>query len=376
MFTPVFNKGNVGWSNSGSLHSPIVSFEGFGGRGATEVTDMEIIENQVGLVGVPVGKAGPIPVKNSKLKIKNYFIPLATTEGALVASVNRGCKAISQGGGVVVEVEDMGMTRAPVFKVGGIEEGKKVVDWVKQEFDQLKRVIEATSHHLKLLDIKPWLVGWNLWLRFRFNTGEAMGMNMVTLAVDQAVKLIEEKLKIKCVALSGNMCVDKKPNWLNIIEGRGKRVWVEARLGRKTVTQVLKTTPEAMVEVNYRKNLLGSVMSGSLGFNAHIANVTAAMFIACGQDVAHVVEVTGITTMELEGRDLYTSVYLPELPVGVMGGGTRLPDQNKYLKWLGSDVATVVGVMGAAVLAGEVSLIASLAEGSLASAHERLGRKQ
>lgn len=332
---------------------------------------MEIIENQVGTVAVPVGKAGPVKVNS-----KEYYVPLATTEGALVASVNRGCKAITRSGGAKVLVEGMGMTRAPVFKVAGIEEGQKVIKWVEKNFNKLKQVTEATSSHLKLLDIKPWLVGRNLWLRFRFNTGEAMGMNMVTIAVDQAVKLIEKKLKIKCVALSGNMCVDKKPNWLNVVEGRGKRVWAEVKLAEKTVKEILKTTPRDMVEVNYRKNLLGSAMSGSMGWNAHMANVIVAIFIATGQDAAHVAEVIGITTIEMDGQDLYVSVYLPELPIGIVGGGTKLPDQKQYLGWLGEDVKTMAGAVGAAVLAGEISLIASLAEGSLASAHERLGRKQ
>ena len=213
-----------------------------------------------------------------------------------------------------------------------------------------------------------------MWLRFRFNTGQAMGMNMVTIAVDRAVKLIVTKLKVRCVALSGNMCVDKKPSWLNVIEGKGKRVWAEVVLAEKTIKKVLKTTAAEMVEVNYRKNLLGSVVAGSMGGNAHVANVIAAMFIACGQDAAHVAEVTGITTMELVGKDVYASVYLPELPIGTVGGGTKLPDQKQYLGWLGGDVKTVAGVMGAAVLAGEISLIAALAEGSLAQAHARLGR--
>ena len=315
-----------------------------------------------------------LKVQSEKLKVKSYYIPLATTEGALVASVSRGCKAMSQSGGAKTVVEDMGMTRAPVFKVAGIEQGQKLIAWAEKNFEKLGEVTEATSQHLKLLEIKPWMAGRNVWLRFRFDTGEAMGMNMVTIGVDQAVKLIEKQLKIECVSLSGNMCVDKKPSWLNVIEGRGKRVWAEVILGRDVVRKVLKTTPEAMVEVNYRKNLLGSAVAGSMGGNAHVANVIAAMFIATGQDAAHIAEVTGVTTLEMESKDLYASIYLPGLPVGVVGGGTKLPDQKQYLGWLGGDVKTVVGVMGAAVLAGEISLIAALAEGSLARAHARLGR--
>ena len=145
-----------------------------------------------------------------------------------------------------------------------------------------------------------------MWLRFNFKTDEAMGMNMVTVATKEMVNLIEKKLRIKCVSLSGNYCVDKKLSWLNFTEGRGKQVWAEVVVSRKIVKEVLKTTPEEIVEVVKRKQLLGSIMSGSMGFNAHYANIVSGVFLATGQDMAHVVEGSmGVTTAEIGDRNLF-----------------------------------------------------------------------
>ena len=333
------------------------------------------IENFIGWTKVPLGQAGPLLVNN-----KSYDLPLATTEGALVASINRGCKAMRLSGGIKVIVKNVGATRGPVFSVSGIAEGKKLIDWVKDNFKLAQKAAEATSQHLKLLDFTSAMAGRQVWLRFRFNTDEAMGMNMVTIATQKIAELIEEKLKIKCLALSGNYCVDKKASWLNFVSGRGKKVWAEAILKSTVVREVLKTTPEKIIEVVKSKQWLGSIMSGSMGANGHFANIAAALFLATGQDLAHVVEASlGVTTAELTtGSDpagLYFSIYLPDLMVGVVGGGTRLPTQQKALKMLGNPSALeLAAIIGGAVLAGELSLTAALASGDLAKAHQKLGR--
>lgn len=347
------------------------------------------IENFSFWTQVPTGTAGPLVIDG-----KDYILPLATTEGALVASVNRGCKAVRLSGGVKVVIENAGATRGPVFSVSGIKQGNQLIAWVKQNFDELRHAAEATSNHLKLLDFKPAMAGKNVWLRFRFDSGEAMGMNMVTIATEAIAKLIKQKLNIDCAALSGNFCVDKKASLLNFVEGRGKQVWAEAEIKRDVVKEVLKTTPEKIVEVVQKKQWLGSIMSGSIGANAHFANVVAAMFLATGQDIGHVGECSlGVTTAELttgsdpagkipqKGRTLrkapalYFSVYLPDLMVGVVGGGTRLDTQQKALKLLGNPRAVeLAGIIGGAVLAGELSLTAALASGDLAKAHKKLGR--
>ena len=330
------------------------------------------IENMVGLTKVPLGAAGPI---------NGFTLPLATTEGALVASVNRGCKAIEKAGGAQVLVESVGASRGPVFLVANLSAGQKLIDWVRGNFKKLQTIASKTESHLTLLTVKPQLLGRRVWLRFSFDTGEAMGMNMVTMASEAVAKEIELKTKARLIAVSGNYCVDKKASWLNFIEGRGKKVWVEAVIPRRVVKAILKTTPEKIIEVVHSKDWLGSILSGSLGFNAHFANIVAAMFLATGQDLAHAVEGSlGVTSTELSGKDLHFSIYLPSLMVGTVGGGTHLPTQKAALKMLGiqstkpGDAVKLAKAIGLGVLAGELSLTAALSSRDLGKAHQRLGR--
>lgn len=331
------------------------------------------IENLIGSTQIPLGIAGPLKVNN-----KDFFVPLATTEGALVASVSRGCKAITESKGAQVFIESVGITRGPVFKVNNIKEGLQTKKWIEDHFSILAKAAKQTSHHLKLTKIGCRLVGQNLFARFYYDCDEAMGMNMATIATEQAAELIEQETKAVCSSVAGNFDIDKKSAWLNFISGRGKRVWAEVVLDKNTVKNTLKTNPQKIADLVYRKCLLGSVMSGSLGFNAHYANIAAAVFAATGQDLAHVVEASlGVTTAEvLENGNLYFSIYLPSLVVGTMGGGTHLPTQKEALEIMKtSSVLEYSTVLGAAILAGELSLLASLAEGSLASAHQKLGRR-
>lgn len=339
-------------------------------------------ENMIGVTQVPLGIAGPLKILGEHTS-REYYLPLATTEGALVASINRGCKAIRESGGAQVMVEQVGATRAPVFKVKGIKEAKKFVSWVEKNFNQLKKTAKKGERHIRLLEVQPAILGKNVYLRFVFNTSEAMGMNMATIATEQIVQLIKAKTGIECVSLSGNVCTDKKPAWQNIIKGRGKKVWAEVVLPKKIVKRVLKTSPKKLTEVVYRKSLLGSAIAGACGFNGHFANIIAAIFLATGQDIAHVVEGSlGITTGEVvERNNLYFSIYLPDLMIGTVGGGTSLPTQKEALSILGLGKGTkgealrFAEIIGGAVLAGELSLMAALASGDLARAHKRLGRR-
>ncbi|MBU1031598.1 hydroxymethylglutaryl-CoA reductase [Patescibacteria group bacterium] len=335
------------------------------------------IENLIGAIQIPLGVAGPIRVKGQGVSVKDYYIPCATTEGALVASVSRGCKAVTASGGATVYVENVGITRGPVFKTKDLGQAMKAEIWIEKHFKELAKTAQSSSSHLKLLKADYRVVGRNLFVRFYFDTQEAMGMNMATFATEEAVSLIEKKTGAECVSISGNFCVDKKPAWLNFISGRGKKIWAEAILSQKIIKDVLKTTPKKVVEVVERKCHLGSMMSGSLGFNGHYANIIAAIFAATGQDLAHVVEGSmGITTAEvLDNDDLYFSIYLPALIVGTVGGGTNLPTQQEALKLMNiRGVLEYSMVVGGAILAGELSLLASLSEGSLAKAHRKLGR--
>ncbi|WFO76185.1 hydroxymethylglutaryl-CoA reductase (NADPH) [Desulfurococcaceae archaeon MEX13E-LK6-19] len=357
--------------------------------GTTIIDFVEIsgknIENPIGAIQIPLGIAGPLKINGEYAK-GDYYIPLATTEGALVASINRGCKAITLSGGAKTRVLYDGMARAPLFWTPDIETASRLVSWVKENFSKIKEIAESTTRHGKLKDIEPFILGNNVWLRFVYETGDAMGMNMVTIATDKACRFIEENFPgtTRCIALSGNMCVDKKPALLNMLFGRGKTVVAEAIIKRDVVNKVLKTTPEAIVEVNIRKNLLGSARAGSLSYNAHYANIIAAIFIATGQDVAQVVESSmGYTWAEIRGEDLYISVTLPSLEVGTVGGGTRLPTQREALKILGiegggdppgTNARKFAEIVAATVLAGELNLLAALAAGHLAEAHIKFGR--
>ncbi len=336
------------------------------------------IENLIGATQIPLGVAGPLTLRTTDSKLQTHYIPITTTEGALVASISRGCKIITEAGGASVYAEEIGQTRGPVFKTKNLQHSMETKTWIKENFPLLTQITQKTSSHLKLLKTEISVVGKNLFVRFSYHTSDAMGMNMVTIATQEAVKLIEQNTKAVCISLAGNFDIDKKPAWLNFISGRGKKLWAEIVLNKKIVKDLLKTTPEKITEVVQTKTHLGSIMSGSLGFNSHFANIIAGLFLATGQDPAHVVEGSmGITTAEvLPNRDLYFSIYLPSLIVGTVGGGTHLPTQKKALEIMKvTSVLEYSQVAGAAVLAGELSLIASLAEGTLAKAHQKLGRK-
>ncbi|HOZ37074.1 MAG TPA: hydroxymethylglutaryl-CoA reductase [bacterium] len=336
-------------------------------------------ENFVGATQIPLGIAGPLKINQNKSS-HDYYLPLTTTEGALIASVNRGCKATHQGG-INTFVDNVGITRAPLFKTKGVTESQKIVADLKKTLPKLNDLALSTSSHIALLGFEDQIVGKNLWLRFSFDTAEAMGMNMVTKASEKISQYIETKYHIKCLAISGNYCSDKKATWVSFIRGRGKKVWAEATVDYHTCLEVLKTSPEKIVEIVKQKSQLGSIVAGSLGFNAHFANVIAALFLSTGQDAAHVSESSmGITEAEVESDgNLYFSVYLPSLIVGTVGGGTTLPTQTEALDLLDLgkrpyDVLKFSEIIAAAVLTGELSLTAALASGDLVSAHQKLGK--
>ena len=345
-----------------------------------QVSDKNI-ENLIGATQIPLGVAGPISIQNSKFKIQNFFVPLATTEGALIASVSRGCKAILESGGVHVEYHNVGVTRAPVFKTSGIKKNVEVKKWIGENYEQIKRLCESTSSHLKLLKIDSNFAGKNLFIRFSFDSEDAMGMNMATIAAEKAIEFIEKDTGIICLSVSGNYDVDKKASWLNFINGRGKQVWADITLKKEVIAQVLRTSSDKICNLILRKILTGSAMAGSMGFNAHYANIIAAIFAATGQDLGQVVEGSlGITSAEtLDNGDLYFSVYLPNLMIGTVGGGTNLPTQKEALQIMGikdsGDTKKFATIIVSAVLAGELSLLASQSAGTLGKSHIKLGRK-
>lgn len=343
------------------------------------LTAQKNIENQIGTIQVPVGVAGPVIINTEEETIETY-VPMATTEGALLASVNRGCSVIRKSEGCSVSILNNQMTRAPVIKTKNIHDANKLKIWIEEHFNEIKEVAESTTNHGKLIKIDPIaIVGHFVYPRFVYETGDSMGMNMVTIATQEAINYIEQENDIHVIALSGNFCVDKKPSALNMIEGRGKSIVAEVTVPKEIVEKTLKTTPDAVVEVNYAKNLVGSAISGSYGYNAHFANMIAAVFLACGQDPAHVVEGSiGITTAETVEGDLYFSVTIPDLPVATVGGGTRLETATESLNIMdvkgSGNVNKFASIVASVVLAGELSLVGALAAGHLARAHKELGR--
>ncbi|KZX14110.1 hydroxymethylglutaryl-CoA reductase (NADPH) [Methanobrevibacter filiformis] len=338
------------------------------------------IENSIGAIQIPIGIAGPLNINGDYLNEEEIYVPLATSEGALVASVNRGCSAIYAAGGVNAHLIDDKMTRAPVIKLNSSTDSVKLKSWFENNFSKLKEIAESTTSHGKLIKIDPILIVGNyVYPRFTFSTGDSMGMNMVTIATEKILENIPQELNAHVIALSGNVCVDKKPSAINFIEGRGKSVVADIIIPENIVKSKLKTTSEAIEEVNIVKNLLGSAVSGSMGFNAHYANMIGAIFLATGQDDAHIVEGSlGITTAENRNGDLYFSVNMPDLPIATVGGGTSIETAKESLNILGvagsGKVNKFAEIIISVVLAGELSLLGALAAGHLARAHKELGR--
>ena len=337
------------------------------------------IENPIGAVQIPIGVAGPLDINGEEDK-KEYYVPLATSEGALLASVNRGCSAIKASGGVNARVIDDKMTRAPVIKANSSIEALKVKQWFEDNFSNLKSIAESTTSHGKLIKIDPiFVIGDYIYPRFVYSTGDSMGMNMVTIATEKILEKMSEETDAVHIALSGNVCVDKKPAAINIVEGRGKTLIADILIPKEVVEKKLKTTAKAICEVNTAKNLIGSATAGSLAYNAHFANMVAAIFLATGQDLAHVSEGSlGITTAEDRDGDLYFSVNMPDVPIATVGGGTSLETASEGLNILGvkgNGGARRFGeIVISTVLAGELSLVGALAAGHLARAHQELGR--
>ncbi|MFA6522776.1 MAG: hypothetical protein WCS85_00160 [Candidatus Peribacteraceae bacterium] len=338
-------------------------------------------EQMLGCVSVPVGYAGPLRIQFSSGDETDVHLPLATTEGALVASINRGCKALATCG-VHTSSTLHGTTRSLAFHVpketrpftSALTEGKR--NW--------QRIAEGTSEHLTLLSFDIDTKGDFVFLTLAFDTDEAMGMNMVTIAAQAAGEWITEKLLPdggSFVTVAGNVDSDKKPSRRTKERGRGIEVTAEALLDRATIEKVLKTTPEMMLKTAEAKLKYGSVVAGALGENLHAANVIAALYIATGQDPAHVVEGSlADTVVKKSGNGLSITVRLPAILAGVRGGGTSLPSQSQCLKMLLKPKTKLhpkkqlAESIGAAVLAGELSLLAAQASHTLASAHKKLGR--
>ncbi|KAH7421479.1 hypothetical protein KP509_13G059800 [Ceratopteris richardii] len=359
-----------------------LSFEGFDYSALVG----QCCEMVIGHVHVPTGVVGPLLLDGCE-----YMVPMATTEGCLVASTNRGCKAIHKSGGATSILLRDGMTRAPVVRFQKACRAAELKFYVEDtnNFDTLSVLFNRTSRFARLQCIQCTLAGRNLYLRFSCSSGDAMGMNMVSKGVQNVLEYLQDAFPdMEVLSLSGNFCADKKATAVNWINGRGKSVVCEAVITGDVVSNVLKTSVSSLVELNTVKNLAGSAIAGALGgFNAHAANIVSAIFIATGQDPAQNVESSQcITMMECVngGLDLHVSVTMPCIEVGTIGGGTHLPSQAACLNLLGvkganldlpgANAQKLARVIAGAVLAGELSLLSALAAGHLVKSHMRYNR--
>lgn len=344
-------------------------------------------ENVIGYMPIPVGVAGPMMIDGESI-----HLPMATTEGCLVASVARGCKAVNAngaGGATTVLISD-GMTRGPCVEFPNIIDAGLCKRWLDHDgFQIVAQAFNSTSRFARVRKMQVAMAGKLLYIRFSTTTGDAMGMNMISKGCEKALSKIAEHFPtMQIVSLSGNYCTDKKPAAINWIEGRGKSVVAEAVVPSSVVQKVLKTTVDALVELNISKNLIGSAMAGSVGgFNAHAANILTAMYIAAGQDPAQNVESSNCITLMKSvnnGAALHISCSMPSIEVGTVGGGTTLPPQQAMLDMLGvrgphptdpgRNAQKLARIICAAVMAGELSLCAALAAGHLVKAHMQHNR--
>ena len=339
------------------------------------------IEHFSGVAQIPLGFAGPLLVRGEHAQ-GEFYVPLATSEGTLVASYNRGMKVLHESGGVKCSVVGDNMQRAPVFVFEDAAQARKFADWIVQRHDDLKAVCEETDPFIRLKYVDYYLASKFAYLRFNFTTGDAAGMNMVGKAAFAACNWILQNcdvVEIQRFFLEGNFATDKKPSMINIMRTRGKRVTAEAVIKHDVLLDIMDADTESLYYHSKVANI-GTTLSGANNNGCHSANAITAMFIATGQDVANVSESSaGILFTELTPeKDLYMSITLPSLIVATCGGGTGLATQRECLETMDcygvGKVLKFAEIVAGTVLAGEISLAAAISSLDWVSSHDRFGR--
>lgn len=338
------------------------------------------IENFIGTVKVPIGIAGPLRVRGIFAQ-GDFYVPLATTEAALVASYSRGAMLITEAGGASTMLLNEGVSRSPGFAFASLEEAGRFVAWLLAVRETLQQEAEKTTRYGKMTDAQISIEGNHVYLILTYTTGDAAGQNMATIATDAVVSWIlgNAPVRPRVSYIEANFSGDKKASAQSLQTVRGKKVTAEVTIPAAVVQKRLRTSVAAIVDYG-RFATLGSAMSGTLGVQGHYANGLAAMFIACGQDAACVAEAAiGTTRMEMTGSGaLYVSVTLPNLIVGSIGGGTKLPSQRACLELMGlagaGHARALAEVAAALCLAGEISIAGAICSGEFTRAHARLAR--
>ena len=313
----------------------------------------------------------------------DYYVPLATTEAALVASYSRGSHLLTEAGGCTAALLNEGVSRAPGFAFRNLREAGVFTLWATEHFEDFRKVAEATTRFGKLSNLRVTVDGNYVFLNFEYVTADACGQNMVTLATAAVCEYIEQQCPIRPrhYFLEANLSGDKKASAQSFLLVRGRKVSAEATLSAELIRKLLRTTPEHLVNF-WRMSAMGGVLSGTMGLQGHYANGLAALYLACGQDVACVAEsAVGVTRFEvLEDGSLYASVTLPNIMVGTVGGGTGLPSQKACLEVLGlygpGKAQALAEVCAGLCLAGELSIMGAFCSGDFSRAHKLLGARQ
>ncbi len=340
------------------------------------------IENFIGVTQVPIGIAGPVLIDGEHAG-GEFYVPMATTEGTLVASYNRGMRLTNESGGIKTTVIDDAMQRAPIFTFSDARMALAFGKWVEQNFETIKAKAEETTSVGKLTNIEQYSVSKIRWLRFNFTCGDAAGQNMVSKATRHACQyIIEQKPPgLEHFALAANFDTDKKHSFVNALHTRGKKVVAEAVIKADIMKSLMHVTPEALFKQRQLSNM-GSMMSGAVSNGAHFANGVTAVFMACGQDVANVAESSaGYTYAELmDNGDYYFSVTIPSLVVATYGGGTGLATQKECLEIMDcygkNRVHKLAEIIAATVLCGELSLGSAVVADEWVSSHDAYGRNR
>jgi hydroxymethylglutaryl-CoA reductase (NADPH) len=339
------------------------------------------IEHFTGVAQVPLGFAGPLLVEGQQAQ-GEFYVPLATSEGTLVASYNRGMKVLHRSGGVKCAVVGDNMQRAPVFIFEDAASASRFADWIKERLPDIKAAADATDPFVRLDYIDSYLSNAFAFLRFNFKTGDAAGMNMVGKATFAACNWILQNCgacDIKQFYLESNFATDKKASMVNIMHTRGKRVTAEALVKRDVLLEVMDAETESLYQ-HYKVSTIGAMLSGAINNGCHSANAITAMFIATGQDVANVSESSAALLYAdlTPEKDLYMSITLPSLIVATCGGGTGLPTQRECLESMGcygvGKVGKLAEIVAGTVLAGEISLAAAISSLDWVSSHDQFGR--
>lgn len=341
---------------------------------------MERWQEQTLAATIPMKRLGPVTICMEAIS-ESVMLPLASFETTLFPSVQRGAKTVSAAGGIRTVCLSDQMTRSILLEADNAAILFQVQNQILQRQAELQTVVSSVSRFAKLLQIQPMLVGCNLFLRLCFSTGDAAGHNMTTLSAQAIMDwMLAQFPALRYVSISGNVCTDKKVSAVNGLLGRGKYVIAETLIPKKICERFLKTTPEKIVQLHQKKNLLGSIVSGGLrSANAHFANMLLACYLATGQDAANIVEGSqGMVDAECRGDDLYFSVTVPNLIVGTVGHGKNHAFVQDNLKLLGCLEARAAGenakrlaqIISAAVLCGELSLLAAQTNrGELMASH-------